>query len=71
VRRVAARIGYFRVAALFVLGALVCDAVSRQAFAAGSAAAVLLRVASIAFFVCGLVPFVLALRERRNAGPGA
>jgi hypothetical protein len=64
VRRVVARIGYFRVTALLVLGALVCDAVSRQAFQAGSVGAVVARVASIAFFVGAMVPFALALRER-------
>ncbi len=69
-RRVAARIGLFRVAALFVLGALVCDAVSRQAFAAGSAGAIVARVASVAFFVAALVPFAFALRERDEVGGG-
>ncbi len=67
-RRIVTRIGLFRVAALFVFGALVCDAVSRQAFAAGSAGAIVARVASVAFFVAALLPFALALRERDGAG---
>lgn len=63
-RRLASRIGYFRVAALFVLGALICDSLARQVLTAGSAASVAARVASIAFFVAAMVPFVVALRER-------
>jgi hypothetical protein len=63
-KRVASRVGYYRVAALLVLGALVCDTLSRQAFAAGSTGAILARVASVGFFVAALAPFGLAVRKR-------
>jgi hypothetical protein len=65
--RAAARVGLYRIAALLVLGALVCDAVSRRAFADGSVCSIAARVASIGFFVAAMVPFVLALRERQEA----
>ena len=62
--RLAARIGYFRVAALLVGGALVLEVVRTQALAAGSVGRVACTVGEIAFIVAAAVPFLTGMRAR-------
>lgn len=68
--RLVGRIGFYRAAALLVLGALVCDTLSRQVLVPGSALAIVARLGSIAFFVLATIPFTLALRGRGAADGG-
>ncbi len=63
-RALAERIGPFRVAALLVACALALEIVRTQAFAAGSAGAVVCTVGEIAFLVVAAVPFFHGMRKR-------
>lgn len=71
-RRLARRVGHFRVAAALVGCALVLNVIATEAFAAGSVGRVALTVAQVPFLVAAVVPFLAGLRERRDrAGPRA
>lgn len=65
-RALVERIGFFRVAALLVAGALALEIVRTQILAAGSPGAVACTVGEIAFLVAAAVPFFHGLRQRQG-----
>lgn len=63
-RTLAARIGYFRVAALLIGGALVLEIVRTQALPAGSAGRAACTLGEVAFLAASALPFLAGMRRR-------